>query len=135
MILTVESRRRVDLRVSVLQQARELVVEIIRDRDQADFRGGRSDFGSRMGSTIDVRSQTSLALTKVQSGQKPSVVSSLSCCFRCCITVFVLCTQVAVPRFAVGIVIGRNGEMIKKIQNDAGVRIQFKPGQKVSTLF
>ncbi len=38
-------------------------------------------------------------------------------------------TQVAVPRFAVGIVIGRNGEMIKKIQNDAGVRIQFKPGQ------
>ena len=34
----------------------------------------------------------------------------------------------AVPRFAVGIVIGRNGEMIKKIQNDAGVRIQFKPG-------
>lgn len=36
--------------------------------------------------------------------------------------------QVAVPRFAVGIVIGRNGEMIKKIQNDAGVRIQFKAG-------
>lgn len=32
------------------------------------------------------------------------------------------------PRFVVGIVIGRNGEMIKKIQNDAGVRIQFKPG-------
>lgn len=48
-------------------------MEIIRDRDQADFRGGRSDFGSRMGSTIDVRSQTSLALTKIQSGQKPSV--------------------------------------------------------------
>uniref|UniRef100_A0A8B9HMF2 Far upstream element (FUSE) binding protein 3 n=1 Tax=Astyanax mexicanus TaxID=7994 RepID=A0A8B9HMF2_ASTMX len=40
-----------------------------------------------------------------------------------------VCVQVAVPRFAVGIVIGRNGEMIKKIQNDAGVRIQFKPGQ------
>ncbi|MEQ2199227.1 hypothetical protein XENOCAPTIV_028019, partial [Xenoophorus captivus] len=36
---------------------------------------------------------------------------------------------VAVPRFAVGIVIGRNGEMIKKIQNDAGVRVQFKAGQ------
>lgn len=32
------------------------------------------------------------------------------------------------PRFAVGIVIGRNGEMIKKIQNDTGVKIQFKPG-------
>uniref|UniRef100_A0A8B9J6T1 Far upstream element (FUSE) binding protein 1 n=1 Tax=Astyanax mexicanus TaxID=7994 RepID=A0A8B9J6T1_ASTMX len=35
--------------------------------------------------------------------------------------------MVPVPRFAVGIVIGRNGEMIKKIQNDTGVRIQFKP--------
>ncbi|KAK7896009.1 hypothetical protein WMY93_021334 [Mugilogobius chulae] len=36
--------------------------------------------------------------------------------------------DMAVPRFAVGIIIGRNGEMIKKIQNDAGVRIQFKQG-------
>ncbi|PIO39662.1 hypothetical protein AB205_0058010, partial [Aquarana catesbeiana] len=35
--------------------------------------------------------------------------------------------MVPIPRFAVGIVIGRNGEMIKKIQSDAGVRIQFKP--------
>lgn len=35
------------------------------------------------------------------------------------------------PRFAVGIIIGRNGEMIKKIQNDAGVRIQFKQGKKI----
>uniref|UniRef100_A0A673VUV3 KH-type splicing regulatory protein n=1 Tax=Salmo trutta TaxID=8032 RepID=A0A673VUV3_SALTR len=34
---------------------------------------------------------------------------------------------VPVPRHSVGVVIGRNGEMIKKIQNDAGVRIQFKP--------
>lgn len=39
------------------------------------------------------------------------------------------CIKVPVPRFAVGIVIGRNGEMIKKIQNDTGVRIQFKPGK------
>uniref|UniRef100_A0A6Q2WU85 K Homology domain-containing protein n=1 Tax=Esox lucius TaxID=8010 RepID=A0A6Q2WU85_ESOLU len=71
-----------------VQQARELVVEIIRDKDQGDFRAARGDFGSRLGgSSLDV----------------------------------------AVPRFAVGIVIGRNGEMIKKIQNDAGVRIQFKP--------
>lgn len=39
--------------------------------------------------------------------------------------------KVPIPRFAVGIVIGRNGEMIKKIQNDAGVRIQFKPGEYI----
>ncbi|XP_061119052.1 far upstream element-binding protein 3 isoform X2 [Conger conger] len=76
-----------------VQQARELVVEIIRDKDQGDFRAGRNDFGSRLGgSSIDV----------------------------------------TVPRFAVGIVIGRNGEMIKKIQNDAGVRIQFKPDDGIS---
>ncbi|XP_018614413.1 far upstream element-binding protein 3-like [Scleropages formosus] len=76
-----------------VQQARELVVEIIRDKDQGDFRLGRSDFASRLGgNSLDV----------------------------------------AVPRFAVGIVIGRNGEMIKKIQNDAGVRIQFKPDDGVS---
>ncbi|XP_029014740.1 far upstream element-binding protein 2-like isoform X2 [Betta splendens] len=35
-------------------------------------------------------------------------------------------SQIPVPRHSVGVVIGRNGEMIKKIQNDAGVRIQFK---------
>ncbi|XP_066514287.1 far upstream element-binding protein 3 isoform X2 [Hoplias malabaricus] len=76
-----------------VQQARELVVEIIREKDQGDFRTGRGDFSSRLGgSSLDV----------------------------------------AVPRFAVGIVIGRNGEMIKKIQNDAGVRIQFKPDDGIS---
>ncbi|XP_069093161.1 far upstream element-binding protein 3 isoform X3 [Pleurodeles waltl] len=76
-----------------VQQARDLVLEIIREKDQADFRGLRSDFASRVpGSSIEV----------------------------------------SVPRFAVGIVIGRNGEMIKKIQNDAGVRIQFKPDDGIS---
>ncbi|XP_016394864.1 ubiquitin-like protein FUBI [Sinocyclocheilus rhinocerous] len=34
-------------------QARELVLEIIREKDQGDFRSGRSDFGSRLGSSID----------------------------------------------------------------------------------
>uniref|UniRef100_A0A8C5RH58 Far upstream element binding protein 3 n=1 Tax=Laticauda laticaudata TaxID=8630 RepID=A0A8C5RH58_LATLA len=75
-----------------VQQAQEMVLEIIREKDQADFRGVRNDFTSRMGRSIEV----------------------------------------SVPRFAVGIVIGRNGEMIKKIQNDAGVRIQFKPDDGIS---
>ncbi|KAG7480447.1 hypothetical protein MATL_G00056160 [Megalops atlanticus] len=76
-----------------VQQARELVMEVLREKDQGDFRLGRSDFASRLGgSSLDV----------------------------------------AVPRFAVGIVIGRNGEMIKKIQHDAGVRIQFKPDDGIS---
>lgn len=37
------------------------------------------------------------------------------------------------PRHSVGVVIGRSGEMIKKIQNDAGVRIQFKQGQGLAS--
>ncbi|KAM6372071.1 far upstream element-binding protein 3 isoform 7-T7 [Pluvialis apricaria] len=77
-----------------VQQAREMVLEIIREKDQADFRGVRNDFSSRMGGGS---------------------------------------IEVSVPRFAVGIVIGRNGEMIKKIQNDAGVRIQFKPDDGISS--
>nr|XP_046231381.1 far upstream element-binding protein 3 isoform X5 [Scatophagus argus] len=76
-----------------VQQARELVAKLIRDKDQGEFRVGRADFGSKMGgSSLDV----------------------------------------VVPRFAVGIIIGRNGEMIKRIQNDAGVRIQFKQDDGVS---
>ncbi|XP_038559230.1 far upstream element-binding protein 3-like isoform X7 [Micropterus salmoides] len=80
-----------------VQAARELVLEVIREKD-GDFRSGRNDFSARLGgANLD-----SVPL------------------------------QVPVPRFAVGIVIGRNGEMIKKIQNDAGVRIQFKADDGIS---
>uniref|UniRef100_A0A8D3AL24 K Homology domain-containing protein n=1 Tax=Scophthalmus maximus TaxID=52904 RepID=A0A8D3AL24_SCOMX len=74
-----------------VQQAQEMVEEILRDRDQGGF-SERNDFSSRMGGGMDVS----------------------------------LCAGIPVPRHSVGVVIGRNGEMIKKIQNDAGVRIQFK---------
>lgn len=44
-----------------LQQARELVVKLIRDKDQGDFRVGRAEFGSKMGgSSLDVRRVLSL---------------------------------------------------------------------------
>uniref|UniRef100_A0A673BMV4 Far upstream element (FUSE) binding protein 1 n=1 Tax=Sphaeramia orbicularis TaxID=375764 RepID=A0A673BMV4_9TELE len=69
-----------------VQQAKEMVMELIRDQG---FREQRGEYGSRIGGGDSL--------------------------------------DVPVPRFAVGIVIGRNGEMIKKIQNDTGVRIQFKP--------
>lgn len=100
----------------VSQQARELVVKLIRDKDQGDFRVGRADFASKMGgSSLDVRDLL-LLLTPLYI-----YFNSL---FNDCVN----SVQVVVPRFAVGIIIGRNGEMIKKIQNDAGVRIQFKQG-------
>ncbi|KAM9792642.1 far upstream element-binding protein 2 [Neosynchiropus ocellatus] len=70
-----------------VQQAKDMVNEILRERDHGGF-GDRNDYGSRMGGGgIDI----------------------------------------AVPRHSVGVVIGRSGEMIKKIQSDAGVKIQFKP--------
>ncbi|KAG8441433.1 hypothetical protein GDO86_006974 [Hymenochirus boettgeri] len=67
-----------------VQQACEMVMDLLRERDQqGNFE--RNEYGTR-GGGIDV----------------------------------------PVPRHSVGVVIGRNGDMIKKIQNDAGVRIQFK---------
>ncbi|KAL4826154.1 hypothetical protein H8958_019771 [Nasalis larvatus] len=68
-----------------VQQACEMVMDILQERDQGGF-GDRKEWGSQIGRGIHVQ----------------------------------------VPRHSVGVVIGRRGEMIKKIQNDAGVRIQFK---------
>lgn len=88
------------------------MLEVIRDKD-ADFRSGRADFGARLGgSNLDVR-------TGLDPGSRLGPAG---------FSLWLPVPKVPVPRFAVGIVIGRNGEMIKKIQNDAGVRIQFKAG-------
>uniref|UniRef100_A0A3Q3EHP8 KH-type splicing regulatory protein n=1 Tax=Labrus bergylta TaxID=56723 RepID=A0A3Q3EHP8_9LABR len=76
-----------------VQQAKEMVNEILRERDHAGF-GDRNEYGSRMGGGV---------------------------------VTFLSILQIAVPRHSVGVVIGRSGEMIKKIQSDAGVKIQFKP--------
>lgn len=35
--------------------------------------------------------------------------------------------EIAVPRSMIGVVIGKGGEMIKKIQQESGARIQFRP--------
>ena len=50
----------------------------------------------------------------------------------------VLCLfdQIPVPRQAVGLVIGKGGEMIKKIQTETGAKVQFKPGKfSISSTF
>lgn len=43
--------------------------------------------------------------------------------------------QIQVPRSAVGIVIGKGGDMIKKIQSDTGAKVQFKPGTGDSNFY
>uniref|UniRef100_A0A3P8VRL9 KH-type splicing regulatory protein n=1 Tax=Cynoglossus semilaevis TaxID=244447 RepID=A0A3P8VRL9_CYNSE len=72
-----------------VQEAKEMVNEILRERDHVGF-SERNEYGSRIG------------------GGGGGI-------------------DFAVPRHSVGVVIGRSGEMIKKIQSDTGVKIQFKP--------
>ena len=36
--------------------------------------------------------------------------------------------EITVPRAMVGVIIGKGGEMIKKITQDTGARVQLKPG-------
>lgn len=38
--------------------------------------------------------------------------------------------EVLVPRAAVGVVIGKGGDMIKKIQSETGARVQFQQGRE-----
>lgn len=38
--------------------------------------------------------------------------------------------QVLVPRAAVGVVIGKGGDMIKKIQAETGARVQFQQAKE-----
>lgn len=95
------------------QQACEMVMDILRERDQAGF-GDRNEYGSRIGGGIDVSVQ---GVEWGEAGQGRGGPADPP-----------FTPQVPVPRHSVGVVIGRSGEMIKKIQNDAGVRIQFKQG-------
>lgn len=110
------------------QQACEMVMDILRERDQGGF-GDRNEYGSRIGGGIDV----SPGLLGGWSGRGGGwLAGSRGTADSDKAQLILLCParlQVPVPRHSVGVVIGRSGEMIKKIQNDAGVRIQFKQGQ------
>ena len=47
--------------------------------------------------------------------------------FRIFSKLCLLPTQVPVPRNLIGVIIGKSGDMIKKIQEESGSRVQFKP--------
>ncbi|CAL8366140.1 unnamed protein product [Boreogadus saida] len=79
-----------------VQQAKELVMELIRDQG---FREQRGEYGSRLGGGGGGGGGDSLDVVNI---------------------------EVPVPRFRVGTVIGDKGRTIKKIESDTGVRIQFK---------
>ena len=108
-------------------------MDILRERDQGGF-GDRNEYGSRIGGGIDVSAgfprwmecQARLG----GRGGWPAGSRGPQAGDRAQLTLLRPARpQVPVPRHSVGVVIGRSGEMIKKIQNDAGVRIQFKQGQ------
>lgn len=101
-----------------------MVQEILRERDHGGF-SERNDFGSRMGGGMDV------SLCVGARSEVGSVVFEQNPSLQKCL----FSTQIPVPRHSVGVVIGRNGEMIKKIQNDAGVRIQFKQGRTLKVSY
>lgn len=103
-----------------IQQAKEMVNEILRERDHAGF-GERNEYGSRMGGGGNGINVRKTVLGTVGDVRIHNIFNKF---FQSC-----LILQIAVPRHSVGVVIGRNGEMIKKIQSDAGVKIQFKPGE------
>lgn len=111
------------------QQACEMVMDILRERDQGGF-GDRNEYGSRIGGGIDVSAGLPQEMEGYVGGEGLLMSSGQqSCGDRAQLTLSLRLPQVPVPRHSVGVVIGRSGEMIKKIQNDAGVRIQFKQGQ------
>lgn len=99
-----------------------MVMDILRERDQGGF-GDRNEYGSRVGGGIDVSPWGGEA---GRGGPGWALRGSPGPYFTLCLPP----RQVPVPRHSVGVVIGRSGEMIKKIQNDAGVRIQFKQGEE-----
>lgn len=109
-----------------VQQAKEMVNEILRERDHAGF-GERNEYGSRMGGG---GGGNGINVWKTLLGTVGDVWihNIFNKFFQ-----WSLLLQIAVPRHSVGVVIGRNGEMIKKIQSDAGVKIQFKPGEHDDT--
>lgn len=97
-----------------------MVNEILRERDHAGF-GERNEYGSRMGGGGNGINVRKTLLGTVGDVWIHNIFNKFFQSF--------LILQIAVPRHSVGVVIGRNGEMIKKIQSDAGVKIQFKPGE------
>ncbi|XP_016097279.1 far upstream element-binding protein 1-like [Sinocyclocheilus grahami] len=125
-----------------VQQAKDMVMDLIRDQG---FREQRGEYGSRVssGDSLDVPvprfavgiviGRSGEMIKKIQNDTgvriqfKPGKKDDLYALKKKKKNPSSF--QVPVPRFAVGIVIGRSGEMIKKIQNDTGVRIQFKPGK------
>ncbi|XP_053574203.1 far upstream element-binding protein 2 isoform X2 [Bombina bombina] len=91
-----------------VQQACEMVMDLLRERDQGSF-GERNDYGMRGGGGGGGGERGGGGGERGGGGGGGGGG-----------------IDVPVPRHSVGVVIGRNGEMIKKIQSDAGVRIQFK---------
>lgn len=87
---------------SKCQRAKEMVLELLAEKDNMPRPGGFNEFGSPVG--------------PMGHGGGGGM-------------------DIGVPRQGVGLVIGKGGDMIKKIQTETGAKVQFKPGKKLSCLF
>ncbi|RZF38066.1 hypothetical protein LSTR_LSTR006465 [Laodelphax striatellus] len=94
-----------------VEAAKQLVYELISEKD------GQNSFGSRSGIATGGQRNfrndfgSPFGQSSSSGGDGDSV-------------------EIAVPRAAVGVVIGKGGDMIKKIQGETGARVQFQQGRE-----
>ncbi|KAF7465047.1 far upstream element-binding protein 3 [Marmota monax] len=103
-----------------VQQAREMVLEIIREKDQADFRGVRGDFGARVGGgSLEERDGFGgLAVARGRGRGRgdwsmgtPGGIQEIT---------------YTVPADKCGLVIGKGGENIKSINQQSGAHVELQ---------
>ncbi|XP_039298560.1 far upstream element-binding protein 3 [Nilaparvata lugens] len=96
--------------VSKVEAAKQLVYELIADKEGGSF-GGRSGLGGNNQRSFRSEFGSPFGQSSSSGGDGDSV-------------------EIAVPRAAVGVVIGKGGDMIKKIQGETGARVQFQQGRE-----
>ncbi|ETE61074.1 Far upstream element-binding protein 3, partial [Ophiophagus hannah] len=127
--------------IKQLQQAREMVLEIIREKDQADFRGVRNDFTSRMGGSIEMMVSAQKELPRSWASPTDASTQERDGFGTLAVTRgrgrgrgdWSLGTPggmqeitYTVPADKCGLVIGKGGENIKSINQQSGAHVELQ---------